>query len=96
MSHDVVTTGIVLQAHSPLGTPTRPPHYAKDDDPVIMEDPVVLDIAKKHNVHPALVRSVCKIITILHEDSTQWRTQGGAQGARAPPSALTKYRILSS
>ena len=26
----------------------------------------------------------------------QWRTQGGAQGARAPPSALTKYRILSS
>ena len=70
MSHDVVTTGIVLQAHSPLGTPTRPPHYAKDDDPVVMEDPVVLDIAKKHNVHPALVRSVCKIITLLHENST--------------------------
>ena len=24
----------------------------------------------------------------------QWRIQGGAQGARAPPLALTKYSIL--
>lgn len=49
--------GIALQAHSPLGTPTRPAHYAKPDDPVIMEDPILLDVAKKHSVHPALVRT---------------------------------------
>ena len=48
-------SGIAFQAHSPLGTPTRPPHYAKPNDPVVMEDSVVVDIAKKHNVHPALV-----------------------------------------
>ena len=51
----ITTLGIVLQAHSPLGTPTRPPHYNNPDDPVVMQDPIVLDIAKKHNVHPALV-----------------------------------------
>ena len=45
----------MLQAHSPLGTPTRPPHYNDPNDPIVMEDPVVLDIAKKYSVHPALV-----------------------------------------
>jgi diketogulonate reductase-like aldo/keto reductase len=50
-----IALGFVLQAHSPLGTPTRPPHYNDPSDPTVMEDPVVLDIAKKHSVHPALV-----------------------------------------
>ena len=50
-----IALGIVLQAHSPLGNPTRPPHYNDPNDPIVMEDPVVLDIAKKYSVHPALV-----------------------------------------
>ena len=37
-------------------------------------------------------KSFClKLHVVCFAGVYQWRTQGGAQGARAPPSALTKY-----
>ena len=43
----------MFEAYSPLGNPGRPSVGA--DDPVVMEDPVVKEIAEKHKATPAQV-----------------------------------------
>lgn len=39
----------------PIGSPTRPDRDKTDTDVVDIEDPVVVEIAKAHNVHPAVI-----------------------------------------
>jgi diketogulonate reductase-like aldo/keto reductase len=48
--------GIVPIGYSPLGSPGRPERDRTEDDSVDMEDPVIVELAKKHHVHPA---SIC-------------------------------------
>lgn len=50
-------TGIVLEAYSPLGNPTRPDHMRKVDDPCLLDDPVINEIGDKHNATSAQVFS---------------------------------------
>uniref|UniRef100_A0A182SQ35 NADP-dependent oxidoreductase domain-containing protein n=1 Tax=Anopheles maculatus TaxID=74869 RepID=A0A182SQ35_9DIPT len=45
--------GITITAYSPLGSPARP--WVKQDDPVLMDDPVVKKLAKKHSKSPAQI-----------------------------------------
>ena len=47
--------GIIFSAFSPLGSPKRGPNNRRDDDPVLLDDPVVCDIARQHKLFPAQV-----------------------------------------
>ena len=47
--------GIVPIGYSPLGSPGRPERDRTPEDSVDMEDPVIVEIAKAHNVHPAAI-----------------------------------------
>ncbi|XP_053670545.1 aldo-keto reductase family 1 member B1-like [Anopheles nili] len=48
-----IKQGITVTAYSPLGSPARP--WVKQDDPVLMQDPVVLKLASKHAKTPAQI-----------------------------------------
>jgi alcohol dehydrogenase (NADP+) len=50
MDNDVVPIGF-----APIGSPTRPDRDTASDDTVDIEDPVIIRIAKRLNVHPAVV-----------------------------------------
>ena len=63
---DVVNTGIVFEAYSPLGNPARP--MKSDDEPADMDDPVIKEIAGKYNASPAQV-SWCLSLASYHQPS---------------------------
>lgn len=47
--------GIEVIGYSPLGSPGRPERDRTPEDTSPLEDPVILEIAKTHNIHPAEV-----------------------------------------
>jgi diketogulonate reductase-like aldo/keto reductase len=51
----VVDKGIAPIGYCPLGSPGRPERDRTPEDTVDLEDPVVVEIAEKHAIHPALV-----------------------------------------
>lgn len=48
--HEIVPIG-----YSPLGSPGRPERDRTSEDSVDMEDPVIVQIARNHDVHPAAI-----------------------------------------
>ena len=54
-------TGIVMEAYSPLGSPARP--WKGDAEPVVMEDPVVVELAEKYGATPGQV-CVCARVCV--------------------------------
>ncbi len=51
----VVANGIVPIGYCPVGSPKRPDRDRTDSDTCDIEDPAILSIAKRLNVHPAIV-----------------------------------------
>ena len=49
----VVANGIVPIGYSPIGSPGRPERDRTPEDTVDMEDPVIVEIAARHGIHPA-------------------------------------------
>jgi alcohol dehydrogenase (NADP+) len=47
--------GIVPIGYSPVGSPARPDRDRTPDDTVDIEDPVIVEIARRHGVHPAVI-----------------------------------------
>lgn len=46
---------IVPIGFAPIGSPNRPDRDKTENDTVDIEDPVILQLAKEHNVHPAVI-----------------------------------------
>jgi alcohol dehydrogenase (NADP+) len=51
----VVDNGLVPIGFSPIGSPTRPDRDKTPEDTVDIQDPVIVKIAQRLNVHPAVV-----------------------------------------
>ena len=51
----LVRNNIVPIGFSPIGSPCRPERDRTAEDTVDIEDPIIVEIAKRHNVHPAVV-----------------------------------------
>jgi alcohol dehydrogenase (NADP+) len=51
----VLDNGIVPIGFTPIGSPTRPDRDRTPEDTVDIQDPVIVKIAKRLNVHPAVV-----------------------------------------
>jgi len=51
----VVENGIQPVGYCPLGSPGRPERDRTPEDTAPTEDPVILSIAKRHGIHPAVV-----------------------------------------
>jgi diketogulonate reductase-like aldo/keto reductase len=49
----VVDNGIVPIGYSPVGSPARPERDRTPEDTVDIEDAVIVEIAQRHNIHPA-------------------------------------------
>nr|WP_197537668.1 MULTISPECIES: aldo/keto reductase [Caldilinea] len=49
-NHDIEPIG-----YSPIGSPARPPRDRSPEDTVDIEDPVIVRIAERHGVHPAVI-----------------------------------------
>ena len=55
MFNYVIDNGIVPIGFCPIGSPTRPDRDKTPEDTVDIEDPVIIKIARRLNVHPAVV-----------------------------------------
>lgn len=47
--------GVHLTAYSPLGSQDRPPGLKAANEPVLLEEPVIADIGRRHGISPAQV-----------------------------------------
>ncbi|XP_064614375.1 prostaglandin F synthase 2-like [Liolophura sinensis] len=68
--------GITLTAYAPLGAPRRADVYQRENDPVLLEEEIVLKIAKKYGKTPAqiLLRDIVQRgIAVLPKSSTPSR-----------------------
>jgi diketogulonate reductase-like aldo/keto reductase len=53
--HFLLENGIQPVAYSPIGSPGRPERDRTPEDTAPTEDPVIVEIARRHDVHPAVV-----------------------------------------
>ncbi|CAJ1965271.1 unnamed protein product [Cylindrotheca closterium] len=85
--------GIHLQAYSPLGTPG----YKEDGEPDVMKDPVLVEIAKKHEIKVAQVCLVWALqrgtSVVAKSASPQRQEENLAMAIRDPKIVLTEEEM---
>lgn len=90
--------GIVFSAFSPLGSPKRGPNNRRDDDPILLEDPVVCDIAKQHDLSPAQVLiqwALQRGSAVVTKASTMERAEQALEACKVQLSADDVKRLNS-
>ena len=56
--------GIVVEAYGPIGSPGRPNSFKSKDDPIVLDDPVVKDVAAKHGATAAQVSWFFSVVAV--------------------------------
>lgn len=74
----IKSQGMAVTAYSPLGSPKRP--WVTNDDPVLMDEPIVIELAKKYKKNPAQLLIRYQI----------------QRGHIVIPKSVTKSRIISN
>lgn len=72
--------GIVPIGYSPIGSPARPERDRMADDTVDIDDPVIVEIAARHGIHPAVV-------------CVKWAVQ---RGQVPIPMSVTRHNYLAN
>lgn len=69
---------IVVTAYAPLASRDRPDNLKSDNEPALLEHPVILEIAKKHNATPAQILIAWQInrdIVVIPKSVSQQRLE---------------------
>lgn len=63
--------GILITAYSPLGSPDRP--WASKDDPQLLSDPKIVEIAEKYNKSPGQIAIKYQVTFYFHFNLSEFR-----------------------
>jgi len=88
--------GIQLTGYAPLGSAGRPEHLKPHDEPVLLQDPVIADIAAQHHVTPAQVLiqwGVSRGVSVIPKSVNPERLQQNLAAATLTLSAQDLERI---
>jgi len=90
--------GIEPVAYSPIGSPGRPQRDRTPDDTVDIEDPVIVAIARRLGVHPAVVcvKWACQIgATPIPFSTRRANYLANLQGVASPPLSDDEMRAIA-
>lgn len=91
--------GIVPVGYSPIGSPSRPERDRTSDDTVDMDDPVISEIARRHNLHPAVVClkwGVQRGHVVIPFATKRAQYVSNLQGIAGPPLSDAEMRAIAT
>lgn len=87
---------VVLTAYSPLGSKARPQSLKSEDEPVLLEDEMIAEIAREHDATPAQVLIAWAIqrgTVVIPKSTNPKRIEENLKGASLELSASAMERI---
>lgn len=90
--------GVVLTGYSPLGSADRPDTMRKDDDPVLLEDPGVAEIASEAGCTPAQVMLAWALkrgTSVIPKSTNEGRMRENLEAASVELSAAAMERLTA-
>ncbi len=91
--------GIEPIGYSPIGSPARPDRDRTPEDSVDIEDPVVVEIARRHGVHPAVICvkwAVQRVQTPIPFSTNRRNYLANLQGVVSDPLSAAEMQAIAA